>query len=268
MDRGTQIKDFYDEMTKNHSALNAAFGFTDHLSQLSVHREINGDVLFVFKYIESYLQKYLKDSDSKSILDAGCGYGGALIHLGRSFPRHRYLGVTLSPKQAEVGKNAVEKNNLVNCVEIQVQNYLELEKKFDFIITIESLNHSKDVQSTLQVWTNKNLKEGGRILVIEDFITDSAPLDDTIQRWKELWLENPMKTSQFEKTAQELGLKIEHKEDLFQRFGYPLKSESEIDRLLEDQKNVHPGMLGSLLLDWLYIKNRLSYMFYVLHFDR
>jgi len=262
-ERDIQIKEYYDEMTNNHTALNAAFGFTDHLSNLSVHREINGDVLFVFKHIETYLQTHLTNSNEKWILDAGCGYGGALIHLGKKFPQHHYFGVTLSPKQAEVGKMAVQKNNLSKSIELQVRNYLDLEQKFDFIITIESLNHSKDVKSTLQTWKN-NLQKDGRILVIEDIVKDSAPMDDTLQKWKELWLENPLRISEFEQAAKDIGYKIEYKEDLFAKFGYPLKTEAEIEKLLEDQKKTHPGLLGSLLLDWLYIKGHLSYMFYVL----
>ena len=75
------------------------------------------------------------------VLDIGCGWGAFAIHAAR---RHgaRVLGVTISERQAELGRRLVLEEGLENDVEIRLADYRDLAgERFDAIASIGMIEH-------------------------------------------------------------------------------------------------------------------------------
>ena len=76
------------------------------------------------------------------VLDAGCGMGGTMLALAAKCSA-TFTGLTLSPRQAEIGRRAIARGGLVDRIEILVQSYDDPpDRMFDAAIAIESLAHS------------------------------------------------------------------------------------------------------------------------------
>lgn len=97
----------------------------------------------------------------QKILDIGCGWGGFA-----KFAAERYgvkvVGITISKEQAALARE--------NCkgldVEIRLQDYRDLDEKFDHIISIGMFEHvGVRNYKTYMKMVNKNLKDGGLFLL-------------------------------------------------------------------------------------------------------
>jgi len=78
----------------------------------------------------------LKNSETPSILDIGCGSGAISITLGKEIPKSKVLGVDISEQALEVAKGNKEKNQATN-VKFMKSDILSMVKykKFDLIVS-------------------------------------------------------------------------------------------------------------------------------------
>jgi SAM-dependent methyltransferase len=70
------------------------------------------------------------------VLELGCGVGGNLIPMALSLPGARFVGVDLSPRQVEMGREAVRALGLTN-VDLRALDILDLDAgfgQFDYVI--------------------------------------------------------------------------------------------------------------------------------------
>jgi cyclopropane-fatty-acyl-phospholipid synthase len=74
------------------------------------------------------------------VLDIGCGWGSYAIHAAREHGVS-VLGVTLSEPQAELATERVREAGLTDRVEIRVQDYRELDGRFDAVVSIGMVEH-------------------------------------------------------------------------------------------------------------------------------
>jgi cyclopropane-fatty-acyl-phospholipid synthase len=75
------------------------------------------------------------------MLDVGCGWGGMAMHAAREHGV-RAVGVTLSTRQAEWARAAVQRAGLDDLVEIRIQDYRDvLDGPFDAISSIGMFEH-------------------------------------------------------------------------------------------------------------------------------
>lgn len=75
------------------------------------------------------------------LLDVGCGWGGMVRHAAREYGVHT-LGVTLSLPQVHWAKEAIDRENLGNMVEVRHLDYREVvETGFDAISSIGMMEH-------------------------------------------------------------------------------------------------------------------------------
>jgi SAM-dependent methyltransferase len=102
------------------------------------------------------------------VLDAGCGMGGTMLALAARTSA-TFTGLTLSPRQAEIGRRNVARAGLSNRIEILVQSYDEPpDGPFDAAIAIESLAHSAAPGASLHALTARIAPEGW-LAVVDDF---------------------------------------------------------------------------------------------------
>jgi cyclopropane-fatty-acyl-phospholipid synthase len=115
----------------------------------------------VNKY-ESICQKLeLKEADR--LLEIGSGWGGFSIYAAKKYGC-RITTVTISEKQYNYAKEKIEKEGLGDKIEIRLEDYRDIEGKFDKIVSIEmmeALGH-KYVPLFLKR-CNELLNDGGKI---------------------------------------------------------------------------------------------------------
>jgi cyclopropane-fatty-acyl-phospholipid synthase len=97
----------------------------------------------------------------KKILDIGCGWGGFAKYASEKY-KARVVGVTVSKEQAEYAKKICKGLP----VEIRLQDYRELDEKFDHIVSVGMFEHvgPKNYETFMRV-ARKCLKEDGLFLL-------------------------------------------------------------------------------------------------------
>lgn len=101
------------------------------------------------------------------VLDAGCGLGGTMLDLARRCPA-RFTGVTLSERQAELGRAAAATAGLGERIRIEIGSYdSPPEGPFDLAIAIESLAHAAQPATTIRAIAAR-LAPGGRFAIVDD----------------------------------------------------------------------------------------------------
>jgi cyclopropane-fatty-acyl-phospholipid synthase len=75
------------------------------------------------------------------LLDVGCGWGGMVRHAAREYGVQA-LGVTLSQRQAEWGREAIEREGLSDLAEIRFADYRDVQERgFDAVSSIGLTEH-------------------------------------------------------------------------------------------------------------------------------
>jgi len=99
--------------------------------------------------------------NGQKILDIGCGWGGFAKYVAESY-HVSVVGITVSKEQAEFARKLCK--NLP--VEIRVQDYRELDEKFDHIVSVGMFEHVgvKNYRKYLSV-AKSCLKPGGLFLL-------------------------------------------------------------------------------------------------------
>lgn len=103
--------------------------------------------------------------EGERVLDVGCGWGSFAIHAARNYGV-RVLGVTLSERQVELGRERVGEAGVGDLVELRVADYRELAgETFDAISSIGMVEHVGEERIDLYMSTLKDLlRPGGRLL--------------------------------------------------------------------------------------------------------
>jgi SAM-dependent methyltransferase len=101
------------------------------------------------------------------VLDAGCGMGGTMIALA-AHGSASFTGLTLSARQAEIGRRAVARAGHEHRIEILVRSYDDPPQQlFDAVIAIESLAHSPAPDASLRALAAR-LAPGGWLALVDD----------------------------------------------------------------------------------------------------
>ncbi len=109
--------------------------------------------------------KKLALEPGQRVLDVGCGWGSFAI---RAAKHHgvKVLGVTLSERQVELGRERAREAGVADQVELRVADYRELAgEQFDAISSIGMVEHVGEERIDLYMQTlNGLLRPGGRLL--------------------------------------------------------------------------------------------------------
>jgi len=122
------------------------------------------DVKNLEKAQEAKLDLICKKINLKSgmkVLDIGCGFGGFSKYAAEKY-NAKVIGVTISEEQAKFAREFCRGLD----VEIRVQDYRNINEKFDRIVSVGMFEHvgSKNYNNFFKV-TNKLLKEDGLFLL-------------------------------------------------------------------------------------------------------
>lgn len=116
---------------------------------------------FWFKSRRNFIISWLSNEDKTSqILDIGCSSGILLSELIKTgFKADNLYGLDISDKAIKLCKS----RGLDNAYVMDAQN-INLQKKFDFIIASDCLEHLKNDKEALQNWLTL-LKENGKLII-------------------------------------------------------------------------------------------------------
>jgi cyclopropane-fatty-acyl-phospholipid synthase len=78
----------------------------------------------------------LQLNGGESVLEIGCGWGALAIHLATQADAN-VTGLTLSPSQLNWAKAAAEKTDKAEHINLRLEDYRDVEGKFDRIVSVE-----------------------------------------------------------------------------------------------------------------------------------
>jgi len=149
-----------------------------------IHKILNTED-FGFSDIYEWISKtYRLDANAK-ILDAGCGVGYGSLYLAKQH-HCKVRGISLSDAEIKKARTFAKKENLDNNVSFEQYSYDDLQpNSYDFIIAIESVKHSLDVDKTIDSLKNA-LKLNGILVIVDDFLI-SKNHDRLIEKYAKDW---------------------------------------------------------------------------------
>lgn len=117
-------------------------------------------------------------------LDVGCGWGSLVLHAARHHGVEA-VGITLSPRQAEVARRRIADAGLQGRARVEVVDYRDVDGPFDAIASIGMVEHvGASHLATYAAALRDVLAEGGRLLnhgittgqrdVVRDFTRDRS----------------------------------------------------------------------------------------------
>jgi len=167
--RGAALGGYYDRLAQ-WTASARRFGYGGGHDKLAVHRALAdpraGGRPTVTR-LHDVLLAALPAPPSGHVLDAGCGLGGTMLDLAQRSSA-RFTGLTLSERQAAVGRAAAAKVGLADRIGIEVGSYdSPPQGPFDLAIAIESLAHSPHPESSIGAIVAR-LAPGGRLAIVDD----------------------------------------------------------------------------------------------------
>lgn len=229
------------------------------LAPYPIHKKLTSENFGYSDIYQWIAEIYTYDSNAQ-ILDAGCGVGYGSIYLSKQW-NCNVKGISLSDAEINKASEFIKNENLKNKVIFKQQSYDDLiPKSFDFIIAIESVKHSLDINKTLSSLKNA-LKPNGILLIVDDFLiseTNSYLVKKYSRDWK---LKVILKHHSF---ASDFTLKKDLTPFVNTKSHALLNTSIFALSLLSPILKIAPIMRGGLYLEQLFKKNIMKY--YALEF--
>ncbi len=132
--------------------------------------------------LELYCQR-AEISDNMDILDLGCGWGSFSLYAAKKFPTSRFTLVSNSRPQKEFIMERAQKLGVSNIKIITADiNELELELKFNRIVSIEMFEHMRNYKLLFQKvsrWLKPDGKLFAHIFCHKNLAYKFEPVDET-----------------------------------------------------------------------------------------
>jgi len=166
------------------------------LEPYPIHKKLDSKT---FGYIDIYewISKTYSFSTTTEVLDAGCGVGYGSIYLSKQHGC-KVTGISLSNEEVKKA-NLFAKNSKLNKLVGFHQKSFDILKpnSFDFIMAIESVKHTLDIDKTLAS-LKKALKPNGILVIVDDFLVD-AKFKSLLKKYSKDWaLKVILKHNEFE----------------------------------------------------------------------
>ncbi|MFH1101240.1 MAG: methyltransferase domain-containing protein [Methanobacteriota archaeon] len=125
-------------------------------------------------FIDRLLELRLKQGETKSVLDAGSGIGGTVVHLAKKYPSIDFTGITVIPHHVQMAEQFATENHVSSNTRFFIKDYLDTDfpsNYFDAIFSIEAINYTSKGREFVHEM-QRILKPRGKLVVIDAFRTD------------------------------------------------------------------------------------------------
>ena len=110
------------------------------------------------------IRNVLKLDISGDILDLGCGYGPIGIIIAKLTNSNVYMS-DVNKRAIHLTKMNAKKNN-VSITTIESDGYLNIDNKFDYVISNPPIRVGKKILYKLLIDTKEHLKENGKLIIV------------------------------------------------------------------------------------------------------
>ena len=111
-------------------------------------------------------------TESKRILDVGCGLGGTAIYLNKMLGAH-VRGITISPTQVKIGNDLAEQSRADVRVALMDAEAIEMDDRFDVVWSVEAISHLSQKMDCFRSIA-KLLNNGGKLVIADWFRSGTA----------------------------------------------------------------------------------------------
>lgn len=154
---------------------------------------VSGDHLWRYRYTAQQVKKHYKNPFGADIF-CGSGYGAKLLaDEANAF----MLAIDGSPESVECANERVFHSNIIYAQKLFPFNLPE--ETFDFVASMESLEHVKDYEAFFWVLA-KSIKKGGRLFI-------SSPDENTLPYGGYIWHYKHFRPDEVRTMAKESGLR-------------------------------------------------------------
>ncbi|MGB0175941.1 MAG: SAM-dependent methyltransferase, partial [Owenweeksia sp.] len=128
--------------------------------------------------------------ETDSVLDAGCGVGGAALFVNR-MSGAEVTGISLSNNQVEQANNNAAQLGVNESVQFKVMDFTGTsfpDESFDVVWACESVCHAAEKADFINE-SYRLLRKGGRLVLFDFFLTEKGVKDKRgwIDKWKRTW---------------------------------------------------------------------------------
>jgi tocopherol O-methyltransferase len=149
------------------------------------------------------------------ILDIGCGFGGSSLYLAKKYGAST-TGITISPVQVEMAKEAAAKKNLDASFLLMDAEDMQFAQPFDMLWSVESISHYHDPRKFFASAV-KFLKPGGCFALTDWFRKENiSPADKKkfIEPIEEGMMVELRGMNDYDDFLVSSGLQVVHRQDL------------------------------------------------------
>ena len=149
------------------------------------------------------------------ILDIGCGFGGTSLYLAKKYSAST-TGITISPVQVEMAKEAVAKSNLDASFLLMDAEEMQFAQPFDVLWSVESISHYHDPRKFFGSAV-KFLKPGGCFALTDWFHKENlspAEKREFIEPIEEGMMVELRGMDDYSNFLVSSGLRVVHRQDL------------------------------------------------------
>lgn len=219
-----------------------------------IHKKLDTE-RFGYSDIYAWIANTYELNHNASVLDAGCGVGFGSLFLSRHY-NCNVKGISLSDAEVEKASTFAKAENATELVSFKQQSYDNLEtNSFDFIMAIESVKHTLDIDKTIAS-LKAALKPNGTLIIVDDFLT-SEKHSTLINKYAKDWaLKVILKRDHFLPDftiKKDLSAFVTTKSQMKLSFGIVMLT------LLKPILKVATIMRGGLFLEKLFKNNSMTY---------
>ena len=202
----------------------------------AIHRQLWGPGVTTAEAAAGYINLRIVEkieeilpSEPAGIVDMGCGVGGTVFHLAEQFPRTRFTGITISPRQHGIATRLADERLLAERCRFLEHDFQSFDPGAvaDVVVAIESFTHSDTPQLFFSTAAGL-LRAGGFAILVDDFL-DGDPekgawAPGQVSALRKGWrLKSLCAVSECTNAAERNGLRVVSQTDLtgFIRLGRP-----------------------------------------------
>ncbi|MBN1462801.1 MAG: class I SAM-dependent methyltransferase [Paludibacteraceae bacterium] len=132
-------------------------------------------------YQAETILEVIRKNNYSEVLELGCGMGFNCNYMASKSPNCKFVGIDLTPSNIQF---AQQKSKGLNNVSFYQMNFDKMhipDKKFDLIVAIETLCHSKNVVKLLNNLPNY-LTDNGKIILFDGYIKQGIVLENKYEK--------------------------------------------------------------------------------------
>ncbi|MFC3121441.1 class I SAM-dependent methyltransferase [Agaribacter flavus] len=137
--------------------------------------------------IYQWIHHYIGFPNTGKILDAGCGVGWGSAFIAKQ-THAAVVGISVSQDEISQAKHfhGIQFCTSTDQVSFLCQSFDDVPtKEYSFVVAVESLKHSKNIQHSLGKLI-QSLEPGGTLVVVEDTLQNKAP-EEKLMSFKADW---------------------------------------------------------------------------------